>query len=60
MNILRKAKEEGYFIKCVFVLTNDPQINITRVETRVLNGGHDVDNEKIISRYYKSLRHIKE
>ena len=60
MNILRKAKEEGYFIKCVFVLTNDPQINVTRVETRVLNGGHDVDKEKIISRYYKSLRHIKE
>ena len=60
MNILRKAKEEGYFIKCVFVLTNDPQINITRVETRVLNGGHDVDKEKIISRYYKSLSHIKE
>lgn len=26
LNILRKAKEEGYFIKCVFVLTVDPQI----------------------------------
>ena len=60
MKILRKAKEEGYFIKCVFVLTNNPQINISRVKTRVLNGGHDVDNEKIISRYYKSLSHIKE
>ena len=35
LNILRKAKEEGYFIKCVFVLTVDPQINIARIESRV-------------------------
>ena len=26
MDILRKAKDEGYFIKCVFVLTIDPAI----------------------------------
>ena len=35
LNILRKAKEEGFFIKCVFVLTVDPQINIARIESRV-------------------------
>lgn len=38
LNILRKAKEEGYFIKCVFVLTVDPQINIARIESRVAAG----------------------
>ncbi len=32
LDILRKAKEEGYFIKCVFVLTIDPQINIARMD----------------------------
>lgn len=60
LNILRKAKEHGYFIKCVFVLTADPQINVGRVEMRVAGGGHDVDRDKIISRYYKSLANIKE
>lgn len=59
LDILKKAKEEGYFIKCVFVLTSSPQINITRVEVRVIDGGHDVDREKIISRYYKLLNNIK-
>lgn len=34
MEILRKAKKEGYFIKCVFVLTIDPQINIARIKSR--------------------------
>lgn len=60
MNILRKAKEEGYFIKCIFVLTANPYINVARVEARVAQDGHDVAQEKIVSRYSKSLAHIKE
>ena len=31
LDILEKAKAEGYFIKCVFVLTTDPLINVARV-----------------------------
>ncbi|MDE7138271.1 MAG: zeta toxin family protein [Ruminococcus sp.] len=60
MDILKKAKENGYFIKCIFILTIDPSVNIARVKARVASGGHDVDKEKIISRYYKSLKNIKE
>ena len=60
LDILRKAKSEGYFIKCVFVLTVNPYINVARVEARVAQGGHDVEKEKIISRYKKSLANIKE
>ena len=59
LDILKKAKEEGFFIKCIFVLTVNPRINVARVEARVASGGHDVDKEKIISRYYKSLNNIK-
>jgi predicted ABC-type ATPase len=58
--ILRKAREEGYFIKCVFVLTVNPFINVARVEARVAQGGHNVEKDKIISRYEKSLANIKE
>lgn len=59
LDILEKAKAEGYFIKCVFVLTVNPLINVARVETRVASGGHSVAREKIIGRYYKSLSNIK-
>lgn len=59
LDILRKAKEAGYFIKCVFILTIEPTVNIARVEARVAFGGHNVDKDKIISRYYKSLDNIK-
>lgn len=58
LDILKKAKEEGYFIKCIFVLTVDPLINVARVEARVASGGHNVDRDKIIERYFKSLNNI--
>ena len=60
LEILRKAKREGYFIKCVFVLTASPYINVARAEARVAQGGHDVEKQKIVSRYEKSLKNIKE
>ncbi len=56
--MLKLAKEKGYFIKCVYVLTINPKINVARVKTRASLGGHDVPQEKIISRYNKSLANI--
>lgn len=58
LDILEKARAEGYFIKCIFVLTVDPLINVARVEARVASGGHDVHREKIVKRYYKALDNI--
>lgn len=59
LDILEKAKAEGYFIKCIFVLTVDPAVNVARVAARVSLGGHNVDEDKIRSRYVKSLGNIK-
>jgi predicted ABC-type ATPase len=60
LELLRQAKEQGYEIHAVFVLTNNPNINIKRVKARVEAGGHDVPEEKIISRYEKSLRNLSQ
>lgn len=60
LDILREAKKEGYFIKCIFILTVDPLVNVARVEARVAAGGHGVCKDLIIKRYYKSLANIKE
>lgn len=60
LNLLKKAKEKGYFIRCYYVLTADPMINVFRVKSRVLAGGHDVPEDKIISRYDKALGLVKE
>ena len=55
LKLLKTAKAKGYFIRCIYVLTCDPQINVARVKSRVLSGGHGVPHEKIISRYGKAL-----
>ena len=56
--LLKKAKEKGFFIRCYYVLTCDPKINVGRVLSRVCAGGHDVPEEKIIARYYRALQLI--
>lgn len=58
LNLLKEAKNAGYFIKCIFVLTASYKLNIARVKSRVALGGHDVDAETIKKRYKKSLDNI--
>ena len=60
LNLLRRAKQEDFFIRCYYVLTADAQINVARVASRVSAGGHDVPVEKIISRYDRALDLVKE
>ena len=38
-----------------FIATEDPAINIQRVRNRVVDGGHDVPEDKIVARYLRSL-----
>ncbi|MBO6303743.1 MAG: zeta toxin family protein [Selenomonadaceae bacterium] len=58
LKLLERAKLNNYFIRIIYVLTQDPMINVARVRTRTLNGGHDVPREKILSRYEKALKLI--
>ena len=60
LNLLRRAKEQGYFIRCYYILTADPEINVFRVQSRVADGGHDVPRDKIVSRYELALRLVKD
>lgn len=55
LEFLRKAHEAGFFIRFFFVCTESPEINVSRITKRFLEGGHEVPISKIISRYYKSL-----
>lgn len=45
----------GYRTYLYFIATEDPEINIARVKSRVQLGGHDVPVDKIVSRYARSL-----
>lgn len=55
VDFLKRAKEEGYFIRIFFICTETPSINAARIAKRVMEGGHDVPIQKIISRYLKAI-----
>lgn len=58
LNLLKEAKEKGYFIRGIYVLTANVDINVARVSAREALGGHGVPEEKIRSRYVKALQLI--
>ena len=60
LNLLRKAKEAGYFIRCIYVLTANPDINVVRVKLREKDGGHGVPEDKVRIRYERALKLIPE
>lgn len=55
IDFLKKAQEHGFRTYLYYVATEDPDINISRVESRVAEGGHPVPNDKIVERYFRSL-----
>ena len=59
VRLLERAQSLGYAIVSIFVLTTDAQLNVARIRGRVAKGGHDVPEDKIRSRYYKSLLLLK-
>lgn len=55
IDFLRKAQQAGYRTYLYFVATEDPDINVARVQARVQMGGHPVAEDKIRDRYVRSL-----
>ncbi len=54
--LLEKAKKNGYFVRGIYVLTADPDINVARVYARQALGGHGVPEDKIRLRYDRALK----
>jgi predicted ABC-type ATPase len=55
---VKEARHRGYKTYLYFICIDDPEVNISRVEDRVAKGGHNVDPDKIISRYPQTLKHL--
>jgi predicted ABC-type ATPase len=53
--LLATAQQAGYRTYLYFIATDDPDINISRVRSRVKLGGHGVPEDRIAKRYYRSL-----
>ena len=58
IDFIKKASKHGYRIISVFVGTSSADINCARVKQRVAEGGHDVPEDKIRSRYARSMENL--
>ena len=58
LELLARAKAQGYFVRGYFIFTRNCAINLTRVLSRAQSGGHDVPADKIAARYQRSLAQL--
>ncbi len=59
LDFIARARRAGYFTRIFFVSTSDPRINAARVAGRIMQGGHTVPIEKIVSRYARSMANLR-
>lgn len=55
IRLLEQAQKLEYRTYLYFIATDDPAINVSRVQNRVRSGGHAVPIQKILDRYDRSL-----
>lgn len=60
IEFIKKLNEAGYHVTVFFTSTDTPYINAMYLTQRVLNGGHDVPINKLISRRERGFSNIKE
>jgi predicted ABC-type ATPase len=56
--LVRAAQKRGFEIRLVYEILQSPDLNVERVRTRVLKGGHGVPAGKIRERWDRSLRQL--
>lgn len=59
IDFFHEAQRNGFNVYLYYIATEDPEINISRVNVRVAQDGHAVSREVIINRYHKSLQNLK-
>jgi predicted ABC-type ATPase len=59
LDLLRQARGRGYLVTLHVILIPE-ELAVARVASRVVNGGHDVPEEKIRARYRRLWQHVSE
>lgn len=60
LDLMRQARAAGFAVVLLVVCVNDPRQLLQRVAQRVAEGGHAVPEDRILARYPRTLRHLRE
>ena len=58
VSFIGKAQNKGYTVTLLYFWLSSPQLAIKRVAKRVSIGGHNIPNDIIIRRYYRSINNL--
>jgi predicted ABC-type ATPase len=59
-SFINECKKKEYEVVLIFVWLNSSELAKRRVAQRVSEGGHNIDDKVIETRYYKGLKNLKE
>jgi predicted ABC-type ATPase len=59
IDLIRQLQKQGYFVLLLFVGLSNSKLSILRVETRVKDGGHRVDRNKLVERFSRTQMAIQ-
>ncbi len=56
--LVSEAKKNRFEFRLIYVLLSSPDLNVERVRLRAKKGGHDVPEQKVRERWFKSIRQL--
>ena len=59
IEFLREAAKQGYAVVLFFIGLDSANTSLARVAQRVTHGGHDVPDDKILTRYQRTLSNLR-
>jgi predicted ABC-type ATPase len=59
LDFLERARAGGFFVALVFIGLENPGISLGRVRQRVAQGGHDVPENRLITRFPRTLKNLR-
>ena len=60
INHIRRAREQGYYVKLCYVGLDSADLALERIAQRVAKGGHGIPEADVRRRYEQSLENLKE
>lgn len=59
LDLIRNAQHNGFSVALYHIHVASPELAVKRVENRTEMGGHNVPKEKILSRFPRTLAHLR-
>jgi predicted ABC-type ATPase len=60
VELIKEAQKRGFRVFLYHLHVRTPELAVKRVESRVLQGGHDVPPHKIAERFPRTLKHVRQ